>query len=169
MEMLIWIEGHLPQVAIGVVGLLLLALLLFMINSIKLQKLMRQYKQLMRGSTGANLEQLIEECLREISSLATEQKQIKEVLAQVETRSQSSLQGIGMVRFDAFRDSGGEQSFSLSLADLKGNGFVITNLHGRDESYLYAKPLKTWHSTYALTEEEEAAIKQAWESVERQK
>jgi hypothetical protein len=161
-----WIEGNLAQVALAVMGLLVLALILFIVNSMKMQRLMRKYKQLMRGITGANLEQLVEECLRELSGLAAKQTKLEEGLEIVEARSQSSLQGVGMVRFDAFRDSGGEQSFSMSIADLKGNGFVITSLYGREESYLYAKPLKGWQSSYALTEEEEQAIKQAWESVQ---
>ena len=164
-----WLEGQLVKVAIGGVCLLVIALVLFVINSVKLQKLMRRYRQLMRGSTGANLEQLIEDSLRELSVISSRQIKIEAQLAVLEARTQVSLQGVGMVRFDAFRDSGGEQSFSLGIADRRGDGFVLTNLHGRDESYLYAKPLRGWHSSYPLTEEEEEAIREAFQGIEEEK
>lgn len=78
-----------------------------------------------------------------------------------EGRLSRALHWIGIVRFNPFSDTGGDQSFSVALVDGEGNGVVITSLHGRRETRVYAKPLEGWGSTYSLTEEEQEAIAQA--------
>ena len=169
MELILaWLEENLAVVTLVIIGLLVLALIVLVANISKLQRLMTRYRQLMRGMTGANLEQLLENSLRELSEMSREQIQLKEKVTELSVQSQSSLQSVGMVRFDAFSDTGGQQSFSLAVADRDGNGFVLTNLHGRDESYFYAKSLVNWRSRYALTKEEEQAIKEAWGKIEQQ-
>lgn len=160
-----WLEGHLVEVALAILVLLLTALVLFVINSIKLRKLSRLYQQLMRGSSGANLERLLEKSLRELSILSEKQAEGDQLLARLRQDSKFALKGFHLVRFDAFRDSGGEQSFSLSLVDANGDGLVLTNLHGREESYLYAKELQNWKSSRALTDEEKEAIEGAYRRI----
>jgi len=68
-----------------------------------------------------------------------------------------------LVRFDAFEDIAGQQSFSVALLDNRGNGVVITSLFGRIESRCYAKPVIKGNSPHRLSDEEMAAIKQAME------
>ena len=63
-----------------------------------------------------------------------------------------------MVRFNPFDDTGGDQSFALCVADDAGNGFVMSSLHRRTESKVYAKPLSGWHSEYSLSAEEQQAM-----------
>jgi len=72
-----------------------------------------------------------------------------------------SIQAVGLVRFQAFSDYGGDQSFALALADSQGDGAVISSVFARDGTRVYAKPLQGWDSTYSLSFEEEEAIKQA--------
>ncbi|HHY47737.1 MAG TPA: DUF4446 family protein, partial [Firmicutes bacterium] len=70
----------------------------------------------------------------------------------------TSIKHIGLVRFNAFGDIGGGQSFSLAAADSNGDGVILTALHSREEFRFYAKPLKSWSSTYPLSREEGEAI-----------
>ncbi len=70
----------------------------------------------------------------------------------------TSLQKVGFVRFNPFGDTGGDQSFAMVLADAQGNGIVMSSLHRRNESKVYAKPLAQWQSTYSLSAEELQAI-----------
>jgi hypothetical protein len=72
-----------------------------------------------------------------------------------------SIQAVGLVRFQAFSDYGGDQSFALALADAQGDGTVISSVFARDGTRVYAKPLQGWDSTYSLSFEEEEAIKRA--------
>ena len=72
-----------------------------------------------------------------------------------------ALQWVGSVRFNPFRHTGGAQSFALALADDKGDGFVLSSLHARENTRVYAKPLHEWASEHMLTDEEKQAIERA--------
>ncbi len=119
-----------------------------------------------------NLNQALKE-ERLVDILRTHGKQIKEIeekmreiqgaLKSLEILSKYSLRRVGLVRFDAFEDTGGELSFSLALIDDRGNGFVITSIQGRQEGRVYAKPLEGGESLYRLSEEEKEALRRAWE------
>lgn len=72
-----------------------------------------------------------------------------------------SVQGMGMVRFSAYADTGGDQSFSLALVDGEGDGVVLSGLYARDATRVYAKPIEGWRSPRSLTGEEELALSKA--------
>lgn len=90
---------------------------------------------------------------------------LKTQLADLSNYLNRSIQGIGLVRFQAFADVGGDQSFALALVDGEGNGLVISSLYAREGTRIYAKPLQQWQSAYSLSFEEEEAIRQARERV----
>ena len=71
-----------------------------------------------------------------------------------------TIQGYGVVRYQAFPNIGGDQSFSLALIDENGNGLVLSGLHGH-ETRVYAKPLQQWRSSYSLGAEEQEALGRA--------
>lgn len=71
------------------------------------------------------------------------------------------LQQVGVLRYNPFGDTGGDQSFALALLDKAGSGVVMSSLHGRAGTRVYAKPVTEGGSTYTLTEEEQTVIKQA--------
>jgi hypothetical protein len=68
---------------------------------------------------------------------------------------------IGLVRFDAFDDAGGGQSFALALIDDEGDGVVLSSLHSRQASRLYVKDIRGGVADAPLSSEEERALKQA--------
>ncbi|MEN6521883.1 MAG: DUF4446 family protein [Armatimonadota bacterium] len=72
-----------------------------------------------------------------------------------------SLQNIGLVRFDAFPDVGGAQSFAVALLDQNKNGVVISSLYGRTDSRIYAKEIVGGRSSHTLSDEEMDAIRRA--------
>ena len=71
------------------------------------------------------------------------------------------VQHMGMLRFDAFDDIGGHLSFALALLDDAGNGIVLSSLHGRQETRMYAKPIREGKPEVPLTVEEVQALRQA--------
>lgn len=77
------------------------------------------------------------------------------------TMLQSCIQQIGVVRFNPFEDTGGDQSFVIALLDGRGSGFVLTSLHGRAGTRVYAKPVEHGQAVYALSTEEQEAIRRA--------
>jgi hypothetical protein len=78
-----------------------------------------------------------------------------------------SVQAIGLVRFQAFSDYGGDQSFALALADAAGDGVVLSGIFAREGTRMYAKPLAHWVSSYSLSFEEEEAINQAQSRIQK--
>ncbi len=87
--------------------------------------------------------------------------QVETLARQLQTTLGHAIQGVGIVRFRAFADTGGDQSFALALVDGGGNGVVISALYGRDETRVYGKPLGSWTSPYNLSDEEKQALEQA--------
>ena len=74
---------------------------------------------------------------------------------------ESSLQQVGLVRYQAYHDVGGDHSFALALLDARGSGVVINSLYHRDRCRIYAKPVDGWRCETSLTDEEVAAIERA--------
>ena len=100
-----------------------------------------------------------------------EPKDLKEVLEQFEElrkevekisqSSKTSIQKVGIVRYNPFSDVGGDQSFSIALLDGDNNGIVITSLFSRDGNRVYGKSVKNGQSEYSLSGEEKKAIEKA--------
>ena len=95
----------------------------------------------------------IERALREV---AVEQSRHAEILL-------STVQKIGLVRYDAFDDMGGHLSFSAALLDGGGSGLVITSINGRQDTRCYSKVIQNGTSANNLTSEEAEAIRRAME------
>jgi hypothetical protein len=72
-----------------------------------------------------------------------------------------TIRHTAIVRFDAFPEVGGRLSFAAAFLDEEGNGLVLSSINGRSEGRVYAKPIADRKSEYPLSEEEEAAIREA--------
>jgi len=130
------------------------------------------------NSRQRQLQKRLEQALSDASAWATTSQhpltsaeswqQMQNDLAQLKTRLPFNIQAVGLVRFQAFKDYGGDQSFALALANAAGDGIVISSLYARDGTRVYAKSLKAWISSYSLSFEEEEAIKQAQSQIQAQ-
>lgn len=72
-----------------------------------------------------------------------------------------AISHIGLVRFDAFDDAGGAQSFTLALIDDDGDGIVLTSLHSRQTTRVYVKRIRRGVADAPLSVEETQAMKNA--------
>jgi hypothetical protein len=73
----------------------------------------------------------------------------------------TSLRFQGMVRYDAYRDMGGQQSWSIALLDQHKTGAVVTSLHARDHARVYLKELREGVPSQRLSPEEQRAVTMA--------
>jgi hypothetical protein len=73
----------------------------------------------------------------------------------------SAVTHIGLVRFDAFADTGGGQSFALALIDDDGDGVILTSLHSRQTTRVFVKDIRGGVADAPLSAEEEAALREA--------
>lgn len=94
----------------------------------------------------------LEEGLRDLESLVERQGEVTERSLRTALRFQ------GMVRYDAYRDMGGQQSWSIALLDGNQTGAVVTSLHARDHARVYLKELSEGTPSQRLSPEEERAV-----------
>lgn len=127
------------------------------------QRLLGQYQHLMAGTSGGNLEKALSDHVARVRETAVQVEAVDRLARQLEKAAYFSLQHVGVVRFNPFHDTGGDQSFAISLVDGHGNGVVLSSLHARDVTRVYAKPLQQWESVYSLTDEERQAIALAYQ------
>ena len=74
----------------------------------------------------------------------------------------SHIQKVGLVRFNPFKDTGGDQSFILALVDAGNTGVIISSLHTRTGTRWYAKGVVAGKGLeHELSSEEERALKGA--------
>lgn len=72
--------------------------------------------------------------------------------------AETALRHLAVVRYDAFGDMGGHLSWTVALLDDRGDGLVLTSIHGRSDSRTYAKNVSAWTSAQQLSPEEQQAI-----------
>jgi len=116
---------------------------------------------LTRGADGASLETVLGAHLERVETVARELDEVVARQAVLEGVQRRAFQRVGLVRFNPFEDTGGNQSFALALLDAEGNGWVLSSLHARTGTRVYAKAIRDGRSDGALSDEEAAAIKQA--------
>jgi hypothetical protein len=150
-------------VAASALGLGVLALVASLFLLVRQQRLLRQYQELTRGTSGGNLEAILNDHVALVRQAAARVEEVDQLAQRLEKAAYFSLQHMGVVRFNPFQDTGGDQSFAIALVDGHGNGVVLSSLHGRDATRIYAKPLKRWESTHSLTDEEKEAIALAYQ------
>ncbi len=123
----------------------------------------QRWRTLLTGSEGNSLERLLYETLRRVSLMEETLKTHGNHLHQLQSQTDRCIQQVGIVRYDAFSDTGGQQSFALALLNRAGDGIVLSGIHSRQEMRVYAKPVQQMRSTIGLSDEERLAIQQALE------
>lgn len=145
-----------------VVGvLLLLTVILFimtLVQASRLKKLRRKYNDMMDGTGVKDLEELIIEMKEHIYALQEGQSEHTQAIQGINTKMKKTKSNIGILRYNPFHDNGSDLSFSLAIVNEEQDGIVLSGLHSRDNSYVYAKPIEDGKSKYALSPEEEEAL-----------
>ena len=143
----------------------ILVFILYIINTVKLSKLRKEYKQFMtRLGKGDNLDEMLKTYIDCVDSVQKENKQIENYCKRLDEKTDNCIQRIGIVRYNAFKDTGSDLSFTLALLDEKYNGIVLNGIYSREMSNIYAKPIENGKSKYTLSEEEKQAIQKAIEN-----
>jgi hypothetical protein len=118
-------------------------------------------KRLLRGRGGKSLEDAIGALGKDVQSLFDYRDSMTSYLGNADERIKRSVQGVETVRFNPFADTGGKQSFSTAILSESGDGVVLSGIHARGETRLYAKPVKGFASEHELIDEERRVIEQS--------
>jgi hypothetical protein len=100
----------------------------------------------------------LKDILNEFNQLKEEFKKVLKDFEELKQKEKFNIQKIGMVRFNPFKEVGGNQSFSIAILDGKDDGVVITSLYLKEGNRIFAKPIKGGKSDFNLSKEEIEAI-----------
>lgn len=150
---------------LGIFGVLLILLVVIVVQSVRqkreIKKLQFRMKLLMSGNDAASLED-------EIHTLVKDNRELKEAVAgntkDIEAlyrRLRTTYQKMGLVKYDAFQQMGGQLSFCLVMLDQDNNGFIMNSVHSTEGCYCYTKEVKNGVSELSLVAEEEEAFSMA--------
>lgn len=119
-------------------------------------------KSLFPKSGERDIRRKFEEVLEAVDKGKQDLKGLEDKLSELSSQGLKHIQRVEILRYNPYEDTGGNISFSLALLDDLGNGFVITSLHSRSGTRIFAKPISLGKAEkYELSKEEEAVIKKA--------
>lgn len=145
--------------AVAVLAVVMLAVIILLIVQIKkVNGLKRRLDKFLLGKDGMSLEQdiigLCEDNKFLKNSADKNKKDIRNLYKQIE----NAYQKMGLVKYDAFNQMGGQLSFCLALLDENNNGFILNSVHSTEGCYSYTKEIQNGTSTISLGNEEAEAL-----------
>ncbi len=141
-----------------VILILIILLIVLIVQTRKVNQLKKKMEKFMTGKNAKSLEKeitsLFEDNLDLKKSTEENRKNIKTLFKNME----STYQKMGLVKYDAFNQMGGQLSFCLALLDEHNNGFIINSVHSTEGCYSYSKEIKLGESSISLGAEEAEAL-----------
>lgn len=156
-----FVSSHLGEFGLVIfvvcVGILLIVGMVY-IQSRRLALLSDRLDDMTRGAQGESFEGLLNTHLDTVLRVAHDLDELAVRTAIVEGGARLHFARLGLVRFNPFNDTGGDQSFALAILDSNNDGFVVSSLHSRTGTRLYAKAIFGGESDMTLGGEEAQAV-----------
>lgn len=147
---------------LGVMGVVIIGLaIVAIVQSRRIRRATEAYRSLVSDSQGGSLQNLLDSHLGKVIEVGSKMEELAKLYDGLEVRSRGSLQHVGVVRFNPFEDTGSDQSFAIALLDDRRDGIVLSSLHGRGQTRVFAKPVEGGESKHQLSDEEAQAIRVA--------
>lgn len=148
-------------VLIGMLVLILICLIIAITVLVKYAKLSKKYKKFMGGNDAKALESHIMNLIA-LNQENTEKIQVNsEEIKALWKHQRYNFRKIGMIKYDAFQEMGGNLSFAIALLDENNDGFIMNSVHNIQSSYCYAKEVKGGTCNINLSDEEKIALERA--------
>jgi hypothetical protein len=119
------------------------------------------FRKLSNGVDKENLIKVLEKALEQEKINTLTISEIKKEIARIDDAGKFHIQKIGIIRFNPFKELGGDHSFSVALLDGEETGFLITGLHTRERTRVYLKDIKRGKSEVELSDDEKKALNKA--------
>lgn len=141
--------------ALGILFMWLLALSFLFWN------LSKHYNNLLKGASSKTLKAVLEDLLKQVAATQKEVVYLNKRCDTIEKDGANHIQNIGLLRFNPFKDTGGNQSFILSLIDAKNTGVIISGLYSRSGTRWYAKKVISGKGAeHELSDEEKKVLRE---------
>ena len=143
---------------IAAYSMILILFIIVVVQTIRIGKMSKRYKKFMSGKNAKSLEQDIEGIFEDNKFIkASTEKNRKDIQA-LYRKFEGAFQKVGIVKYDAFNQMGGQLSFSLALLDENDNGFILNCVHSTEGCYSYTKEIKKGICDISLGDEEKKAL-----------
>jgi len=143
-------------------ALSVISVIVLLILNIRLNRTIRKYRYFMQGLGEKDVEKLMTLYLEKLENLKDDvYNGMNRRIEELEKKIPGCVQHVGMVNYNAFDNIGNNMSFSIALMDEKKDGFVLTGIYSRENSYVYAKEIKKGEPQKKLSSEELYAINKA--------
>lgn len=144
--------------------LIIITLLLLASNAYciwQILELKKGYGHFFDKSDPKSVEHLLKNYSGQVNEALTKLDELATFAAKLHRAGSIALTKVGMIRFNPFNDTGGDQSFCLAALDAHDNGFIISSIHARTGTRVYAKEIHDGKSKHNLSDEESIALKRA--------
>ena len=153
----------LEDIDIGILIVALVVIILFLIilnivNIRSISKLKKKYDKFMLGKNAESLENEITDLFEDNKFIKNSIEKNKKDIHALYRKFESSLQKVGIIKYDAFDQIGGKLSFCMALLDENNNGFILNSVYGAEGCYTYTKEIKNGNCETSLGQEEEKAL-----------
>ena len=141
--------------ALVIVGLSIIVILALR----RIAKLEHRVRRMTAAGDGRSLEATLDAHIDKVFEVVRGLHALEDRTAGLERTLPNAFQRLGLVRYNPFEDTGGNQSFALALLDQRGDGVVMSSLHSRTVTRVYGKAIAKGRSEAALSAEEAEALK----------
>lgn len=125
-------------------------------------KTVNHYRNLTKATRSQNLDQILDSLLKKIEKQDEDTKNITSQIEKFHNLQKTNFSKFALIRFNPFEDTGGDQSFVIALLDGVNNGLVITSLHSRGGTRIYAKGVVSAKpTTHPFSKEEKEVVEKA--------
>ena len=147
---------------LAMVILMIILFLIVIIILIRFSILNKRYKNFMKKlGNGKNIQEDLENYIHKVNKVEMQNGEIANQVQILNTDLKKCIQKVGIIRYNAFKDTGSDLSFTLALLDENNDGVVLNGIYSREMSNIYAKPVNNGKSSYTISEEEAKAIQKA--------
>lgn len=143
---------------IAAYALILILIIIVVVQTVKISKLSKRYKVFMSGKNAKSLEKDIEGIFEDNKFIKASMEKNRKDIQTLYRKFEGAFQKVGIVKYDAFSQIGGQLSFSLALLDENDDGFILNSVHGADGCYSYTKEVKKGICEISLGDEEKRAL-----------
>lgn len=154
---------YLPIIVAVLLLLFIIVFILLIVQIVKTSKLKKRLNKFVLGKDGKSLEQDIISLYEDNKFLKINTEKNKSDIKTLFKNMEGVYQKMGLVKYDAFNQMGGQLSFCLALLDENNNGFIINSVHSTEGCYSYTKEIKRGESAIDLGKEEREALSIAME------
>lgn len=146
---------------IGLAAILFLLLIILIVQMIQFNQLKKKYNTFMGGKEAKTLEEKLDKIIEENKYIRDLSEENKKDIKRIVKEKELCFNRVGIKKYDAFKQMGGNLSFSVCLLNERKDGYIINSVHSSEGCYTYIKEIKSGHCELELSNEEKEALTEA--------